>query len=116
MTLAITLATDGPPDLEELESAIPRPARPLFIGRKTCLPAAPLLLGRFNARNLLVALKRFPLHERADAESFSACWPAEIENSESARLVTRYDRRDWLNQIHAGARRQWEGLVQWRAS
>lgn len=116
MTLAVTLSTDGPPDIDDIEGAMLRPARPLFIGRKTCLPASPLLLGRFNATNLLVTLKRFPLHERADSESFSACWPAEIESSEPARLVTRYERRDWRNQIHAGARRQWEGRVQWRAS
>jgi CRISPR system Cascade subunit CasD len=32
------------PDLDVLARAVERPARPLFLGRKPCLPAAPLLL------------------------------------------------------------------------
>ena len=33
----------GSPDLDQIAAALDRPARPLFIGRKPCLPSAPLL-------------------------------------------------------------------------
>src|SRR5690606_26406243 len=33
------------PTLDGVASALDHPARPLFIGRKTCLPSAPLLAG-----------------------------------------------------------------------
>ena len=34
---------EEPPTLDELADAIDRPARPLFLGRKSCLPSTPLL-------------------------------------------------------------------------
>ena len=36
---------DPAPTLDELAAALERPARPLFLGRKACLPAAPLFAG-----------------------------------------------------------------------
>lgn len=35
--------TEGRPDLDMLAEALNRPARPLFIGRKPCLPSRPML-------------------------------------------------------------------------
>ncbi len=114
MTLTLTLEGDGPPTLDDLESALHRPARPLFLGRKSCLPAAPVLLERVQATNLLDALCRCPLHPRAvqnGQESLAACWPAGIPGGEQARIVSRYDRREWRNQIHAGRRDHHEGRI-----
>jgi CRISPR system Cascade subunit CasD len=46
------------PSLDDLAAALDTPARPLFIGRKPCLPSAPLLLGRAEAGRLVDALRQ----------------------------------------------------------
>jgi len=107
MTLAIALDGEGAPNLEELETALRRPARPLFLGRKTCLPAAPILLVRVQAANVLDALCGYPAHPRIaenDEETLAACWPAGISGGVHTYTVSRYDQREWQNQIHAGRR------------
>jgi len=113
MTLALTLAGEGDPNLDELETALRQPARPLFLGRKTCLPAAPVLLARIQAANVLDALCGAPAHPRmtATGETLAACWPADITGGIHARTVSRYDQRTWRNQIHAGRREQHEGRI-----
>src|SRR5690625_6149014 len=50
-TVALTLQpADKNPTLDELQKALEYPERPLFIGRKTCLPATPIFLGRIEDR------------------------------------------------------------------
>jgi len=112
-TVALTLepADDGP-ELDELADALRRPERPLFIGRKTCLPAMPLVAGTRDAESLPDALEQTPLHPRADGRECRAWWPVDPgENvGEVSRPVT--DRRDWSNQIHVGERWIAEGVLE----
>lgn len=114
LTLAVTLTGEEQPDVQTLAAALARPARPLFLGRKTCLPAAPLLLGTTEAADPLAAILTWPLHERATNQKLSACWPAEVSGPSQGRLVRRYDRREWRNQLHVGARDQLEDRIEWR--
>lgn len=114
-TVAVTV--DRPqetPDIESLCDAVRAPERPLFIGRKTCLPSSPIFLARSEAPDLRDALRLAPLHERADpGPNYRAWWPCEpgpAEEAELARPVT--DRRDWRNQIHIGERWVAEGSIQ----
>lgn len=101
-TLALTLdPPEETPTLAEVEKAFQEPARPLFVGRKSCLPASPLSLGLREALSLLAALQEVPRSSRADQGPLPACWPAE----ESDQWETAWDLRDWPNQIHAGSRR-----------
>jgi CRISPR system Cascade subunit CasD len=114
MTLAVSLNGEGTPTLDELASALHQPARLLFLGRKTCLPAAPVLLARSNADNVLDALRNCPIHPRAaenDETTMAACWPADLPGGVHDRLVSRYDQREWRNQVHAGRRDQHEGRI-----
>ncbi len=114
MTLAVALEGDDVPNLDDLEHALHRPARPLFLGRKTCLPAAPILLTKIQATDLLEALCHHPIHPRAiksDQKSLSACWPANIPGGTQAHIISRYDQREWCNQIHAGRREHHEGRI-----
>ena len=54
------------PNLDAIAAALERPARPLFIGGKPCLPSAPLLWPRFAiAPNAHVALLRVESRQRA---------------------------------------------------
>jgi len=110
VVVALTLMPDDAhPTVEDLAKALERPARPLFIGRKTCLPTAPLLLGQVEAEDPIAALRRAPAfwpeaepllgHAATVPVEMDAGWepPAEVGEVERERLV---DGRDWANQIH----------------
>ena len=112
-TVALTLdPADEPPTLGDAEHALQYPARPLFIGRKACLPAASLFVQRLQAESLRHALAITPLDERADErEAYPAWWPTHPEAEEPSEAGVREDmrrpitdRRDWANQIHVGER------------
>ncbi len=113
MTLAVTLKDSTKPSIDELEQTLRRPARPLFIGRKTCLPAAPLVLERRKAIDLKAALCNVPRHPRADPHfPMPACWPLSDGGDElNCRRVEVYDLRDWSNQVHTGQRIMLEGQI-----
>ena len=110
-TVALTLAPpDESPTLADLEQALRFPARPLFIGRKPCLPAAPLFAGRVQAPDLLTALQRTPLDARAFRRRTYRVWwqthpddPTPPGVHETMRMPVS-DTKDWANQIHTGGR------------
>ena len=115
-TIACTLdPADEAPTLEEVAAALREPARPLFLGRKTCLPAGDLVVGRHTASSLVGALRHAPLHARADRRgdpdaTYPAWWPADTDanvGTDARPNTTRRpvtDQRDWTNQIHVGER------------
>lgn len=114
-TLALTLAPkDEVPTLDAVDAALREPERPLFIGRKCCLPAAPLLLGRTNAVSLLAALRSVPNEaERGDGMITSAWWPAdEGDAGLGSHMIPVSDERDWANQVHVGRRFLREGRIE----
>jgi CRISPR system Cascade subunit CasD len=97
---------DEAPTLAYLAAALDSPERPLFIGRKSCLPADRILLDRVDAPDLLTALGRAPLPSRAEqAEELEAWWPSspDADEADAMRLPVT-DARDWANQIHVGER------------
>lgn len=113
-TIALTLASiDRSPNLNEVEGALREPARPLFIGRKCCLPSVPLLLRRTSADTLLRALEAEPCARRAQPTvALSAWWPADEDiDRPGARLIPITDDRDWTNQVHVGRRWMHEGTI-----
>jgi CRISPR system Cascade subunit CasD len=107
------------PTLAALADALEAPARPLFIGRKCCLPAAPLLVGLRVAPSVLQALLDLPRLPRRrtglqDGEPLAAWWPegdAEGEAVEGVRTIPVTDTRDWGNQVHCGRRLIRHGLL-----
>jgi len=100
-TVALTFdPTDETPTIDDLEQALRTPERPLFIGRKPCLPAERLLLGHVQADDLLDPL-RDPRWAKGTG-TFAAWWPTPPGNEMHQRPVT--DARDWANQIHVGER------------
>jgi CRISPR system Cascade subunit CasD len=115
-TVALELApADESPTLDDLAQALQAPERPLFLGRKPCLPSRPLFEGRVEAGSLYEALTRVPLDDRADpeAEAFPAWWPKDGEPTpaDGGREVTASDRRDWRNQVHGGRRPLWHARI-----
>jgi CRISPR system Cascade subunit CasD len=60
--VALRLEPAGdPPTLQALAAALDQPARPLFLGRKSCLPATRLCLGLVEADDAVVALAHQPV-------------------------------------------------------
>ena len=116
LTAASLSPADETPTLSQVSEAIVTPARPLFIGRKACLPSTRLLVGIVDdVSSLTDALARVPgvFADRWPAIGgarfeFKAEWPVANERalSPKARLATHrvIDRRDWRNQLHGGER------------
>jgi CRISPR system Cascade subunit CasD len=111
----VALSVDGNEHVtnEEVVSALKSPARPLFLGRKCCLPARPVLL-RTASGTLLSALARVP--DAGRASQLPLHWPAwwfEGEPAAPARSVAVpvTDERDWRNQVHVGRRTMRHGLL-----
>jgi CRISPR system Cascade subunit CasD len=101
--LEATAAAHNRVDLAAVEAALRRPARPLFIGRKTCMPAEPLLLGRRRTSSLRAALEAEPLAPllgRREPLRIAACWP--LEEGPGAQTLHVDDIRDWPSNIHRG--------------
>lgn len=102
-TLALTLVPPTPsPTLDDLVDAVKTPARPLFIGRKPCLPAESLYAGRTSAEDLKEALSDPAFLPRERDSGPYAIWMEARRDDPKARPYT--DRRDWQNQVHSGQR------------
>jgi CRISPR system Cascade subunit CasD len=113
-TVALTLIGAGVPTIEEIAAALDEPARPLFLGRKCCPPAARLLRGLVDAPSLLAALASTPRAAHADQGLLRATWCDGDDATGlvgESRVVPVTDERDWKNQIHTGRRLMREGRV-----
>lgn len=105
-TLAVTLEpAEEVPTLEDCANALQSPARPLFLGRKPCLPSRPIFLDLCEAESLRAALEKTPRHVRAHKGPLLACW--DDDNSPCApdeHCTPVVDERDWKAQVHVGRR------------
>ncbi len=114
------------PTLEEIAAALHEPCRPLFFGRKPCLPSAPLLApdddGRWiDAPDIYLALSALPWGHRptwAERRGIPATPPTALRGSwpdgegpGGDRSIALCDERDWLSGFHSGHRTIVEGMV-----
>jgi CRISPR system Cascade subunit CasD len=114
-TIALTLdPPESDPTVATLATALDRPARPLFIGRKACLPSVPILTALKTGSDLRAILRDAP-HPDAGHRSdppWRAWWPVDERFDERReRKIALYDDRDWTNQIHTGRRWMVEGSI-----
>ena len=110
-TLAVTLLpSDEAPTLDDLAAALDAPARPLFLGRKPCIPSGRLHLGIVEADSLHAALALAPpwkhRHGRAAPAPMAAWWPEDptVPPPADSRVVAVVDERDWRGQVVVGRR------------
>ncbi len=105
---------DMAPTLQDVAEALDRPARPLYLGRKTCLPTRPLLATGSerwvfggSAYDALCAV-------RGSARSLPATWPVG-EGPDAGegvdRIIDLADLRNWRSGLHTGSRRVVEGRI-----
>jgi CRISPR system Cascade subunit CasD len=106
-TVALALAPGEPrPNLQDLAAALAAPERPLFIGRKCCLPSTSILLGRVQADDPVGALLKCPLHHRSRPRNdrLPFWWMQEAAPARVGDPILLASDRDWRNQIHTGRR------------
>jgi CRISPR system Cascade subunit CasD len=103
------------PSLDNLAVALQEPARPLFIGRKPCLPSAPLFAGSKEGDTALDALLAWPLAEGSvTSRPLRLLWP-EGEGAAVVEANRRYmitDQRQWVSGLHGGGRAVCEGVAE----
>ncbi len=98
---------DEDPALDALAAALDYPARPLFIGRKPCIPSV-RLNGGFAEAPTMCEVVRAAACKVTQADAILLEWPASEDwpgldaiGREPEHVV---DRRDWRNQFHGGER------------
>ena len=117
VTVVCTLSEPGTnPSMDAVEQALRHPVRPLFVGRKCCVPSVPVLVERTQSASLRAAIEAVPRLDDArtgrwgNERSLPAIWPAEATDGASHRWM-RVENRDWVNAIHVGRSRYVRGTV-----
>jgi CRISPR system Cascade subunit CasD len=110
--LALRLqSADESPTLDDLAAALDKPARPLFIGRKNCLPTDRLMAGWVEAENILDALQKAlpPIVDKTRAQ-----WPegeGKLSGAHQNHSLDVCDERNWTSGVHGGWRPVVEGVL-----
>jgi len=101
---------DEPPTLDDLASALDHPARPLFIGRKPCLPSRRLFAGWHEGESILEVLRSVPLPPHSP-EGARLQWPDGEGTLPGDRVLDLCDERNWTSGVHGGWRPIREGRI-----
>jgi CRISPR system Cascade subunit CasD len=119
VTVALRLEpADEAPTVAKLAEALTEPARPLFLGRKPCLPSGPLLLGMTEAATVLDALFDAPSSDRMpNSASMGYVLVGRAQDEAKGRLkpleiLALTDERNWLAGVHGGLRRAVRGVLE----
>ena len=105
----LSLRGDGFLDLDGLAHALDFPERPLFIGRKSCLPSGRINDGLIEAADALEALRQC-----LTAGTWRISLPDGHGNCFGARFTDIADTRNWMVGVHAGTRRVLEATIEIR--
>ena len=101
---------DESPTLDALAAALDRPQRPLFIGRKPCLPVGRMMDGWIEAETVLAALQALS-PPPARGQTMRLQWPEGEGVLVHDRLSDLCDERDWHSGLHGGWRPVREGVL-----
>lgn len=110
-TLAIAEKDNAAYRLQEMATAVKRPVRPLFIGRKCCLPSRPLFECIIQVpdasldKALVEALRQCTIDSDAPVKrEYAAWWPAIGKLPIESSRIQATDFRDFHADEHAGSR------------
>lgn len=109
-TVALFLQSGGTIHPSEIAAALERPARPLFLGRRACIPASRLLQGTQAASTPYEALSTWPVEARVTPPL--RCWYSEGEGPEDGERMVVSDQRDFLVDRFTGTRIVQVGAVE----
>lgn len=91
------------PTLDDLAHALDYPARPLFIGRKSCLPSKRLFGGWQEGDSVLQVLQTAPVLEGI-VDGLRMQWPDGEGRMKGDRVIDLCDERNWRSGVHGGWR------------
>lgn len=116
MRVAVALRlepADDAPTLDALAQALQEPARPLFIGRKPCLPSVPLFGEFAEGDTALAALLSLAPAEDPRGGPCRVQWSRGegVDDIEASRTHMITDQRNWVSGLHGGGRWVCEGSV-----
>jgi len=97
---------DEKPTLDDIAAALDRPKRPLFIGRKPCLPMTRVFIDIIDADDILDALQQTAA---PDVPEFRVQLPEGEGTPRQSRWQDVCDERNWKTGVHGGWRRVLEG-------
>jgi CRISPR system Cascade subunit CasD len=95
---------DDPPTLDNLAAALAEPARPLFLGRKPCLPSRPIVGGFVDAADPLAAVLAAERPEGSEGHDPGIVVRERPGLPESWERLFVTDERIWISGVHAGER------------
>lgn len=97
-------SVDEVPTLIDLVKAVDSPQRPLFLGRKGCLPATRVSLGVVDAADAVAALAHAPALAGGDAVDVAAVYfnTGAAEATSQHRVHNASDERRFDLDVHAG--------------
>ena len=104
---------ENEPTLDQLAAALQEPTRPLFIGRKPCLPSCQLFGGFCEGETALAALLDTPIEVKGikPDSDIRMLWPQNDAPADLAPLNVRLsqeqmltDQRNWVSGLHGGGR------------
>lgn len=104
-SLAVALRLDAPddtPTLADLAAALHRPKRPLFIGRKNCLPSQRILIGLVDAADTVAALAHATPADDADQQPAVFFRDAAVVVAGPVTAHRSSDERRFAMDVHAG--------------
>lgn len=117
VTVALRLEPAGDePTLDDLAYALQEPNRPLFIGRKPCLPTTSLFRDFSEGDTALAALLATVLDEPGgEQDSVKLLWPngEGVDGITANRSYMLTDQRNWGSGLHGGGRQVCEGTARW---
>lgn len=103
VTVAIT--TPGDDLVHRLAEAVKKPARPLFLGRKSLPPSRPIFEAMIECETVRDAIENYQIDAKTDGEWLSIQVPAAyVRDGEARKTRTVHDVKLWENDIHAGSR------------
>ncbi|HMV69100.1 MAG TPA: type I-E CRISPR-associated protein Cas5/CasD, partial [Myxococcota bacterium] len=105
-TVVLGLRDGEGPTLDDIHDALVRPARPLFLGRKPCLPSRPLVPAGaqawVEAATVGEAIRAASGPSRVDRPRSRRVWyPADADGRHT---LVRRDLRNWRSDTHEGSR------------
>lgn len=109
LLVALRLQEAAPVSLDDLHAALDSPARPIFLGRRACLPATRIAEGVCDAGTVHAALQAWEFPD--DKKSLRGWWPINEGPTDNAVSFEVWDLRDFVTDSFTGVRRIVEGQV-----
>lgn len=102
--IALRLApAEEAPTLKDVEKALRYPARPLFLGRKSCLPSCSILQQKVQSSSTVQALR-----DIGESEMLWWMQGEDPEREPSSNSFQVFNEKDWHHHVHFGVQTMYE--------